>query len=37
LTGYWKEYPLWDGKVKVVQVTDTTEKTVEIRVLVSAA
>jgi small-conductance mechanosensitive channel len=28
--------PLWDGKVKVVQVTDTTERTVEIRVLVSA-
>ena len=27
----------WDGKVKVVQVTDATEKTVEIRVLVSAA
>jgi small-conductance mechanosensitive channel len=28
--------PLWDGKVKVVQVTDTTERSVEIRVLVSA-
>ncbi len=27
----------WDGKVKVVQVTNATEKTVEIRVLVSAA
>ena len=27
----------WDGKVKVVQVTDATERTVEIRVLVSAA
>jgi small-conductance mechanosensitive channel len=29
--------PLWDGDVKVVQVTDTTEKTIEVRVLVSAA
>ena len=29
--------PLWDGKVKVVQVTDATERTVEIRALVSAA
>jgi small-conductance mechanosensitive channel len=29
--------PLWDGNVKVVQVTDTTEKTIEVRVLVSAA
>ena len=29
--------PLWDGEVKVVQVTDTTEKTIEVRVLVSAA
>jgi len=28
--------PLWDGKVKVVQVTNTTERTVEIRALVSA-
>ena len=27
---------LWDGEVKVVQVTDTTERTVEVRVLVSA-
>lgn len=27
---------LWDGKVKVVQVTDTTEKSMVIRVLVSA-
>lgn len=26
----------WDGKVKVVQVTNTTEKTVEIRALMSA-
>ncbi|MGF1583921.1 MAG: mechanosensitive ion channel family protein [Bacteroidales bacterium] len=29
--------PLWDGQVKVVQVTDATEKTIEVRVLVSAA
>lgn len=28
--------PLWDGKVKVVQVTNATERTVEIRALVSA-
>ncbi|MGH7995653.1 MAG: mechanosensitive ion channel family protein [Opitutaceae bacterium] len=28
---------LWDGKVKVVQVTDAKERTIEIRVLVSAA
>jgi small-conductance mechanosensitive channel len=28
--------PLWDGKVKVVQVTDITDRTVEMRVLVSA-
>lgn len=27
---------LWDGKVNVLQVTNTTEKTVELRVLVSA-
>ena len=27
---------LWDKKVKVVQVTDTTEKTMELRILVSA-
>ena len=27
---------LWDGKVKVVQVTDATEKTMELRILVSA-
>jgi small-conductance mechanosensitive channel len=29
--------PLWDGKVKNVQVTDANEKTIEIRLLVSAA
>lgn len=28
--------PLWDGKVKVVQVTNATEKTMEIRILTSA-
>ena len=28
---------LWDGKVKVVQVTNATERSVEIRALVSAA
>jgi small-conductance mechanosensitive channel len=28
--------PLWDGKIKAVQVTDTTEKTIEIRFLMSA-
>ena len=28
---------MWDGKVKVVQVTNATEKTIEIRALVSAA
>ncbi|MFW6378764.1 MAG: mechanosensitive ion channel family protein [Nanoarchaeota archaeon] len=27
---------LWDGKVSLIQMTDTTEKTVELRVLVSA-
>lgn len=30
-------HPLWDGKVKVVQVTDAREHTLELRVLVSAA
>ncbi len=29
--------PLWDGKVKVVQVTDVTKDVMEIRILVSAA
>lgn len=28
--------PLWDGKVNVLQVTDATEKSVEIRILISA-
>lgn len=31
-----QETELWDDQVKVVQVTDATEKTMEIRVLVSA-
>jgi small-conductance mechanosensitive channel len=31
-----KETPLWDGRVNVLQVTNTTEKTVETRLLVSA-
>lgn len=31
-----EENKLWDDKVKVVQVTDATEKTMEIRILVSA-
>ncbi|RCH54799.1 mechanosensitive ion channel family protein [Mucilaginibacter hurinus] len=28
--------PLWDKRVKVIQVTDATEKTIQVRVLVSA-
>jgi len=32
-----KEYPQWDGKVCNVQVTNTTERTMELRALVSAA
>lgn len=31
------ENPLWDGKVKVAQVIETTERTMQVRVLVSAA
>ena len=31
-----KESPLWDGRVAKIQVTNTTEKTVELRALVSA-
>ena len=30
------DQPLWDGKVDVVQVTNATERTVEVRLLVSA-
>ena len=29
--------PLWDGKVNALQVTDSTERSMEIRILVSAA
>jgi small-conductance mechanosensitive channel len=36
LTRLVKNSSLWDGKVNVLQVTNTTEKTVEIRALVSA-
>ncbi len=31
-----KEMPLWDGKVSVIQVTDATDRTIEVRALVSA-
>ena len=31
-----KEQPLWDGKVAVIQVTDATDRTIEIRALASA-
>ncbi len=31
-----KEAPLWDGRVCVTQVTETTEKTLQVRLLVSA-
>ena len=31
-----KETPLWDGKVNIIQVTDSKEESVEIRSLVSA-
>jgi hypothetical protein len=30
------DQPLWDGLVKTLQVTDSTEQSVQIRVLVSA-
>ncbi|MEO6151449.1 MAG: mechanosensitive ion channel domain-containing protein [Mucilaginibacter sp.] len=32
-----EDTPLWDKRVKVIQVTDATEKTIEVRVLVSAS
>jgi len=32
-----KDNKLWDGKVNVVQVTNTTDRTMEVRLLVSAA
>ncbi|MDX1665953.1 MAG: mechanosensitive ion channel [Saprospiraceae bacterium] len=31
-----EQTPLWDGKVKVVQVTDSTEKSMQVRFLMSA-
>ncbi|MBX5438012.1 MAG: mechanosensitive ion channel [Thermoflavifilum sp.] len=31
------QHPLWDGKVKAVQVTDTSEHTMQVRILVSAS
>ena len=37
LTRLLSNTDLWDGKVNVLQVTDSTEKTVEIRALVSAS
>lgn len=37
LTRLTKEHPKWDGKVCVLQVTNATATTVELRVLVSAA
>lgn len=36
LTRLLKDHKLWDGKVNVVQVTNATERTVEVRLLVSA-
>lgn len=36
LTRVLKSDPNWDGKVNVLQVTDSTEKTMEIRALMSA-
>lgn len=36
LTRILKSDPNWDGKVNVLQVTDSTEKTMEIRALMSA-
>ncbi|MEI6947929.1 mechanosensitive ion channel domain-containing protein [Paraflavisolibacter sp. H34] len=36
LTKLLKNTPLWDGRVNAVHVTNTTEKTVEIRALMSA-
>lgn len=32
-----EHHPLWDGKVKTVQVTDTSEHTMQLRILVSAS
>lgn len=36
LTRLLKDSEHWDGKVNVVQVTDTTEKTIQVRALMSA-
>jgi small-conductance mechanosensitive channel len=36
LTGLLRKNPKWDKKVNVIQVTDATEKTKEMRILVSA-
>lgn len=36
LASILEETDLWDGSVQVVQVTDTTERTMEVRILVSA-
>ncbi len=36
LTRLLESTPLWDGKVNVLQVTDTKQSTVEVRILVSA-
>src|SRR5690606_28048294 len=37
LTRILGETDLWDGKVNILQVTDATEKSVQIRALMSAA
>ena len=37
LTEILSETDLWDGKVNVLQVTDTTDRTLELRALVSAS
>ena len=36
LTRILKDTPLWDGKTNVLQVTNTNEKTIELRALMSA-
>jgi len=36
LTSFLKEAPKWDGEVNVLQVTNTSEKTMELRALMSA-
>ncbi len=37
LTSFLKEAPKWDGDVNVLQVTNATEKTMELRALMSAS